>query len=97
MPIDAHTAEAMVIASIGTLLVGEPGRGGGEGYTPAGADSESAHRSLREGVLLDDEQQVEQAIESLFAGMQPHAALTRDTAISQHQARELADSDRLRT
>jgi hypothetical protein len=97
MPIDAHTAEAMVIASIGTLLVGEPGQSPDEGYTPAASDSESAHRSLREGVLLDDERQVEQAIESLFAGMQPHAALIRDTAISQRQARELADSDRLRT
>ena len=96
MPIDAHTAEAIVIASIGTLLIGSPGQSAAEEHPPAGEATESAHRRLREGVLLDDGQQVQQAIETLFAQMQPHVALIRDSAISQRQARELADCDRLR-
>jgi hypothetical protein len=95
-PIDAHTAEAIVIASIGTLLIGTPGQTSPEQSPPLVEDAESARRRLREGVLLEDEQQVQQAIESLFARMQPQAALIRDAAISQRQARELADADRLR-
>ncbi len=85
-----------MIASIGTLLIGTPGQHGEEGRLLAQEDAESARQRLHEGVLLDDEEQVEQAIEALFARMQPHAALIRDAAISQRQARELADSDRLR-
>jgi hypothetical protein len=96
-PIEAHSAEAMIIASVGALLVGDaPERhGGGPTAFPQGNDA--GHDQLRAAVLTGDEQRLEQAIEAEFARMQPHAALIREVAISQRQARELADAERLGT
>jgi hypothetical protein len=94
----------MVIASIGTLLTGnapDPEAPPAESTPPMveGGPSgvEIAARSrLREAVLAGDERRIEQAIEVLFARMQPHAALIRETVISQRQARELSEAEALR-
>jgi hypothetical protein len=93
-PIDAHTAEAMVISSIGALLIGNP-----EHETTREPDlpirREAAQR-LREVILSGDEKRLAEMLEHLFAAMEPEAALIRDAAISQRQARELAEATRLR-
>jgi hypothetical protein len=97
-PIDAHTAEAMVIASIGVLLLNapadhEPQSGQREDGAIAGVAS--ARARLRQAVLRGAESEVDSAIESLFEEVHPHIALIRDGAISQRRARELKDAERL--
>lgn len=93
-PIEAHTAEAMLIESLSALLLGEE-LFCGAGLTP-GEGADSLRARLREALLAEDERATQQAIESLFERMQPHAAQLRRQAGSQRQARELADAERLR-
>jgi hypothetical protein len=84
----------MVISSIGTLLIGNP-----EHEATCEPDlpirREAAQR-LREVILSGDEKRLAEMLEDLFAAMEPEAALIRDAAISQRQARELAEATRLR-
>jgi Resolvase, N terminal domain/Homing endonuclease associated repeat/Recombinase zinc beta ribbon domain/Recombinase len=94
-PIEAHMAEAMVAASVGALLLGDAPES--PGSAPPTTRTNPPHDQLRAAVLADDERGLEQAIEYEFSRLQPHAALIRQTAISQRQARELADAERLRT
>jgi hypothetical protein len=56
---------------------------------------EAAQR-LREVILSGDERRLADTLEDLFVAMEPEAALIRDAAISQRQARELAEATRLR-
>jgi hypothetical protein len=94
-PIDAHTAEAMVVSSISTLLIGPPERE--STINPDEALGRGRmQRRLREAVLSEDERRLAQTLEDLFAAMEPEAALIRDTAISQRQTRELKEAARLR-
>ena len=94
-PIDAHTAEAMVVSSIGALLIGTP-----EHEMAPESDlpirREAAQQRLREAILSGDEKRLARTLEELFAAMQPEATLIRDAAISQRQARELTEAERLR-
>lgn len=53
------------------------------------------HERIRAAALVHDEQALSQAIEAQFARLQPHAALIRDVAITQRQARELAEAESL--
>jgi hypothetical protein len=47
-------------------------------------------------VLAADERRLEQVLELELARLQPHTALIREVAISQRQARELVETERLR-
>jgi DNA invertase Pin-like site-specific DNA recombinase len=97
-PIDADTAEAMVIASINALLIhADNGQSGGEPGLATIPETAAGQRRLREAVLAGDERQIADAIKGLFEQMQPEAALIRDTALSQRQARELSEARRLQT
>jgi DNA invertase Pin-like site-specific DNA recombinase len=104
-PLDAHTAEAMVIASIASLLgatAPDPQTSLAEDR-PAAVEAPAreagaavARERLRAAVLAGDEPQIEQAIEVLFATMQPEAALIRDGTVSRRLARELEEAQPLR-
>jgi DNA invertase Pin-like site-specific DNA recombinase len=92
-PIEAHAAEAMVVASVSALLARDPPQTRRPGDSPSAA---AAHEELRAAALTGDERRLGRAMELEFARMQPHAALIREVAISQRQARELAEAQRLR-
>ncbi len=94
-PIEAHATEAMVVASVSALLARDPlqTRSAQPGALPSAA---AAHEELRAAAITGDERRLGRAMEVEFARMQPHAALIREVAISQRQARELAEAERLR-
>jgi hypothetical protein len=94
-PIEAHAAEAMVVASVGALLARDtsPGSRVQSGALPSATVT---HAELRAAAIVGDEQRLERAMEAEFARMQPHVALIRQVAITQRQARELAEAKRLR-
>jgi hypothetical protein len=84
----------MVISSIGGLLIGKPEHE--TTYEPDLPIRREAAPHLREVILSGDEKRLWEMLEHLFAAMEPEAALIRDAAISQRQARELAEATRLR-
>jgi DNA invertase Pin-like site-specific DNA recombinase len=93
-PIEAHGAEAMVGASVSALLAPDTSPAGGlrSGALPSAGDT---HEELRAAAIVGDQQRLERAMEAEFSRMQPHVALIREVAISQRQARELAEAQRL--
>jgi Recombinase/Homing endonuclease associated repeat/Recombinase zinc beta ribbon domain len=93
-PIQSHEAEAMVVASLSALLAREASpRAAALGEQLSAA---VAREELRAAAIARDEQRLGRAMEAEFALMQPHVALIREVAISQRQARELLEAERMR-
>ena len=92
LPIDAGLLEAMFVSSLATLLVDASSDALGRATNlPQPPDEGVERQRLRDAVLADDERQVDDALNVLFARMQPKAALIRDTAISERRARQLEE------
>jgi Homing endonuclease associated repeat/Recombinase zinc beta ribbon domain len=94
-PVEAHAVEAMVVASVSALLARDPLQMR-RAQPGALASAAAGHEELRAAAITGDERRLGRAMEVEFARMQPHAALIREVAISQRQARELAEAERLR-
>jgi DNA invertase Pin-like site-specific DNA recombinase len=93
-PIEAHSIEAMLVASVDALLLTDAP----EAPAPATRPSQEAgHEQLRDAVLAGDERRLQGAIDDELKRLQPHTALIREGVISQRQARELAEVQRLRS
>jgi DNA invertase Pin-like site-specific DNA recombinase len=95
-PIEAHSIEAMFVASVDALLLTDAP----EAPSPAPRTQPSqkaGHEQLRAAVLAGDERRLQGAIEGELRRLQPHTALIREAVISQRQARELAEVECLRS
>jgi hypothetical protein len=95
-PFDAHTAEAMLITSLPALLTAGPPEMQPARVPPAVPQPDATLGLLGEALQAGDKASAHQEIEALFARMQPYAALSRNTVLSQRRGRELADSERMR-
>lgn len=95
-PLDAHTAEAMLIASLPTLLATVEPAGPPRRTAPSVTDTTAARLRLRQALQVDDERAIDQASEELFCARHPAAALMRETTLSQRRARELKDTQTFR-
>ncbi len=94
-PVHAHTVEAMLIASLPSLLATTASHNTGTDDTP-GVEASGPRERLRAAVLAGDEQRVQAELEVAFATMQADAALLRGQAISQRLERELDQLAQLR-
>jgi hypothetical protein len=95
-PIEAHSIEAMLVASVDALLLTDAPQAPAPAPTTQ-PSQEAGHEQLRAAVLAGDERRLQGAIEGELKRLQPHTALIRDAVISQRQARELAEVQRLRS